>query len=397
MRPAHGLCGNAWNRAPARPSGAALVHNRLQQEARAAGLRARGASWADRAAEAAASAAVFSGGGGFGGSFSGGGGRSGGFGGFGGGRSGGFGGTPFGGGHGSGGNGFLGGLILGQLLGGRGSGGGGRQPAPPQGGSGGPSGQGGPSGRGCGCGTAFAILACVLFVLLAFWALSGGGCSSAGVAASTVEREALPAGAATETAYYTDADGGWVVNPSKLEDGMRAFYRETGVQPYLYILPNGQETSGAALTERAQELYADLFSDDAHFLLVFCDDGKGSYNCGYWMGDAARTVLDDEAIEIFAGYLAQNYADYSLTEDELFSNAYRQTAERIMQVTTSPVVYVAAALAVVVVAAVAFALVRRRQQRKKEEAERMERILDTPLEKFGDKDVEDLAQKYEDK
>ena len=57
----------------------------------------------------------------------------------------------------------------------------------------------------------------------------------------------------------------------------------------------------------------------------------------------------------------------------------------------------AAALAVVVVAAVAFALVRRRQQRKKEEAERMERILDTPLEKFGDKDVEDLAQKYEDK
>ena len=285
----------------------------------------------------------FSGGGGFGGSFSGGGGRSGGFGGFGGGRSGGFGGTPFGGGHGSGGNGFLGGLILGQLLGGRGSGGGGRQPAPPQGGSGGPSGQGGPSGRGCGCGTAFAILACVLFVLLAFWALSGGGCSSAGVAASTVEREALPAGAATETAYYTDADGGWVVNPSKLEDGMRAFYRETGVQPYLYILPNGQETSGAALTERAQELYADLFSDDAHFLLVFCDDGKGSYNCGYWMGDAARTVLVCCILEHFTGVFTLAFGGWGF--DPIMADA--ESLERAVEVVCSIAMMLAGAFPMV--------------------------------------------------
>ena len=119
---------------------------------------------------------------------------------------------------------------------------------------------------------------------------------------------------------------------------------------------------------------------------------KGDWDVTIYPTD--RNAFDDHQKGTLAAVAQFRRYDYVL---EIHFNAYRQTAERIMQVTTSPVVYVAAALAVVVVAAVAFALVRRRQQRKKEEAERMERILDTPLEKFGDKDVEDLAQKYEDK
>lgn len=269
-------------------------------------------------------------------------------------------------------------------------------PDPPKrgndaGGSGGPS-----SSKGCGCGVAMAIF-CVLFMLFVLLALFGGMGSVSSIADSTVQRTALPAGSAVETDYYVDEDGSWITNPSKLTSGMREFFQETGVQPYLCILPNGSSTSASELSSLAQERYADLFEDDAHFLLVFCDDDEGSYHCGYWMGSSARTVLDDEALEIFAGYLSQNYNDLSLSEDELFSNTYRQTAERIMQVTTSPVVYVSVAVAVVVVALVAFVLLRRKQQRKREESERMERIMNTPLDKFGDKDVEDLAKKYEEK
>ena len=40
-------------------------------------------------------------------------------------------------------------------------------------------------------------------------------------------------------------------------------------------------------------------------------------------------------------------------------------------------------------------IVRRRKAKQDEEDKRMEDILNTPLEKFGDKDVEDLADKYE--
>ena len=68
-----------------------------------------------------------------------------------------------------------------------------------------------------------------------------------------------------------------------------------------------------------------------------------------------------------------------------------------MSVTTSPIVYVAIAVAVIVVAVVVFLIVRRYLNHKKEEAERMERIMNTPLETFGDTEAENLASKYENK
>ena len=164
--------------------------------------------------------------------------------------------------------------------------------------------------------------------------------SGGGVAKSTVEREKLPASAVQETGYYTD-EGGWFGNANRLEAGMKQFYRETGVQPYLYLLPNGAVTSVSELTEKAEELYPQLFQDEGHFLLVFCDDGHGSYNCGYTAGSMAKSVMDDEAVGILADYLDRYYSDYSISEEEIFSNAFAKTGERIMTVTRSPVVPVA--------------------------------------------------------
>lgn len=360
----------------------------------------------------------FGGGGGLGGGFGGGGslggGRSGGFGGggfgglggFGGGRSGGpgeFGGPPSHGGS-FGGGGFGTGVIIGTLLGGLGnnggSGGGGnyggggpQQPGP---GNNNNNNGGGHKSTGSGCGVVFIIAAFVVFILLIF-AIMGGfnSCSTDGVTASTVDREPLAAGSVTETAYYTDEDGGWITNESTLTSGMREFYEETGVQPYLYILENGSVTSSSELTSMAEELYGELFTDQGHFLLVFCDDGHGSANYGYWMGTSARTVLDDEALEIFISYLSQNYSNYNLTEDEVFSNTYSETAERIMSVTPSPVVPVAVCIAVIIVVVVVALVIKRRREAKEREQIRQQEILNTPLEKFGDTEVEELADKYE--
>lgn len=340
------------------------------------------------------------GGGGFGGGFSGGG-RGGGFSG-GGGRSfgGGFGGggRSFGGGHPGGlGGGFVEGMILGSLLGGRrGSGGGGMDPQGPRGPQrpGGPNGpQGGrPQGSSGMTGCSIAVLAAVVIIVLAV--ISGGAsCSSSSVRTSTVDREPLPAGAVQETAHYTD-DGGWISNPSQLEAGMRRFYEETGVQPYLYILPNGTTASTQDLQSRAQELYGQLFSDEAHFLLVFCDNDAGSYACGYWIGAQAESVLDDEAVTIFAQYLDRYYYDTSLSEEELFSETYASTADRIMEVTPSPAVPIAACVVVVAVVGGVVVIVRHRTKAKAEEQRRQQEILSTPLEKFEDGEVEDLAAKY---
>ena len=378
------------------------------------------------------------GGGGFGGGFSGGGRSSGGFGGgggfggrsFGGGGGGGrsfgggggsFGGGSFGGGSSfggssSGGSGFAQGVLLGHLLSDRKSGGGGnfgggynggdyepgRHPRPqepqrpnepqraPQ--------NGGKSNSGCS--TLFVILAIVLVAVVLFNVVScsmGISSSDSGITSSTVTREALPAGAVVETAYFTDDDHDWIDRPSHLEDGMRHFYQMTGVQPYLYILPNGTTTSIQELTQLAEALYGQLFTDEAHFLLVFCDDGYGSYNCGYVVGSQAKTIMDSEAIDVLADYLDRYYNDLSLTEEELFSQAFAHTADRIMTVTKSPLVPAAACFAAAVIAIVVYLVLQKRREQREREQQRMEEILSTPLEQFGDQHVENLAKKYEDK
>nr|WP_325303170.1 hypothetical protein [uncultured Dysosmobacter sp.] len=328
----------------------------------------------------------------------GGGGRSGGF------RSGGF----SGGGRSSGG--FSGGGRSGRSYGGssRGSGGyyrpGGIRTGPiivrtggtsSYGGSDRSGSSGGSPRRNSGCGTVLATVIVLLVLVWIFtWVMSGSMGGSGGVQKSTYAREKLPSSAVTETGYYTD-QGGWFSNRSELESGMREFYRLTGVQPYLYLLPNGSVTSTVELTAMAEELYSQLFTDEGHFLLVFCDDDNGSYNCGYTAGLQAKTVMDDEAVAILADYLDRYYNDYSISEEEIFSNTFAQTGERIMTVTKSPLPVIAVSGAVVVVAALVFITLKKRREQREREQKRAEEILKTPLEKFGDQDVEDLAEKYE--
>lgn len=270
------------------------------------------------------------------------------------------------------------------------------------------------TGGGCGGGCAGVVVALVLALLLL--TLMGTGLSSCGsalggsygtgttqtVEATSTVRVKLDASAVTTTDYYTDADGDWVRSPARLTQGLEEFYERTGVQPYVYILPNGETASTTELQSRAEELYDQLFSDEGHFLLVFCDAGDGTFNCGYAVGTAASSVMDSEALDVLADELSYAY-DNAATDEEVFSDAFSRTAERIMAAAEDEqrgqtTALVAGGVVVVSVAAGgAVYLVRRRRARQEEERKRVQDILDTPLEKFGDQNVEDLADKYEDK
>ena len=275
---------------------------------------------------------------------------------------------------------------------------------------------GAPMGGGCGSGCGGCaggliglVLAALLIALLTTAIPSCGSgemaygnapaSQSQSVSSSTV-REKLPADAVSKTDWYTDADGDWIHNASALTRGLEEFYEKTGVQPYVYILPNGQTTSGSELTQIAEELYPELFSDEGHLLLVFCDDGHGSFTCGYCVGTAASSVVDSEALTILADELndAYNYAD---SDEEVFSDAFSETAGRIMAAAeeeerghTTMLVVGGVILVVAIGAGVAY-VVRKRKAQQEEKQKQMEDILNTPLEKFGDQDVEDLADKYE--
>ena len=66
-----------------------------------------------------------------------------------------------------------------------------------------------------------------------------------------------------------------------------------------------------------------------------------------------------------------------------------------MSKTVNPTIPVAIVGGVVVVAIIVVLLIKRGRDAKRAEAERMERILNTPLDRFGDKDLEELEKKYE--
>ena len=348
-----------------------------------------------------------SGGGHSGGGFSGGG-RGGG--GFSGGSFGG-GGRSFGGGGRSSGGGFSGGGFRpsgGSFGGGYrpGYGGGGFYPGgmrPPSGGGGG----GGGSGCG-GCCLGQGCLSVIIIVVVLFFifavvggmvstsgssAVSSGSSSSTSIGKSTVEREALPMSASRETGYYTDEED-WFSRPSTLEKGLKYFYQKTGVQPYVYVVGSSHGTTISALQAFADEQYDALFSDEAHYLMVFYDNGAGGYSWAYSVGTQAKTIMDNEANEILADYIDRYYYDNTITDEEFFSLSFEKTADRIMTVTKSPAAYVMPVVGVVAVLLIAFFWWKAAVKARQKKAEQTAQILNTPVEEMGDPDLEDLEKKY---
>jgi len=262
--------------------------------------------------------------------------------------------------------------------------------------SGGPgnvSGGGGSSGKS-GCGTIVLIIIAIIVAMIILGFIVSSFDTSVG--ASTVAREPLSQGMVKETGYYTD-EAGWIIDEGSLISGLKAFYNETGIQPYLYIaskIPSASSRpTGQDMQTYAQLLYDKLFTDEAHFLLVFYDYDDGNFICGYWQGAQTKTVMDDEAVGILADYLNKFY--YSdLSEEEFFSQSFEKTADRIMTVTKSPWPPVIIVLVVLVALIVAFLWWKRAKEQKNLEAAQTEKILQTPLETFGNTELSDLEEKY---
>ena len=249
---------------------------------------------------------------------------------------------------------------------------------------------------GCGCLTI--IIAFILLLIISAVVFSALPINSGGqLTKSTVERVPLPAGVVNETNYFTD-ELAWIGNETKLTEGMRNFYKKTGVQPYLYITDtiNGSHfPTLEELEDFANNLYDELFTDEAHLLLVFFEY-EGSYMTWYVTGTQAKTVIDREAGDILLEYLDRYYYDSSLSDEEYFSKSFNEAAIRIMTVTRSPWIGVLVVIGIGFVVLILFLWWRKSKEQKNLEAKRREEILNTPLDRFGDKEAEDLMKKYKD-
>jgi uncharacterized protein HemX len=115
----------------------------------------------------------------------------------------------------------------------------------------------------------------------------------------------------------------------------------------------------------------------------------------YANGKQASSVMDSEAIEIFWNQIDKYWYWYSdLSTDDVFVQAFTNTADTIMHVSTTGkdvakwALIVAAILAVGIIVII---LVNKRNKRAKEKAEEDRKILETPLHDLAD---DDLTNKY---
>lgn len=258
---------------------------------------------------------------------------------------------------------------------------------------------GGGGGAGCLTGsfaTFLIIFLVIVFMLILFSSMDSG--SSGDVTASTVSREPLAAGSVDLTGYYEDSTG-LIRRSSVLQSGMKHFYDKTGVQPYLYVtqtIDGNPDPDDATLEAYTQKLYSELFTDSGHFLLVIYDPGSDGFLYYYIPGNASKTVLDGEALEIFEGYLYQESDEYlNGNVERYFSDVFELTADRIMSVTVNPMVYVAGIAVVLAILWLLYRWWRKAKEQKNKENEHMQHVLDADIEDLVDNpELKDLEEKY---
>lgn len=273
---------------------------------------------------------------------------------------------------------------------------------------------GGPSYREpyYGVRTGFSSAVMWLIIIIIFFVIiltaNSAGNNETNIPNNTKQRTAL-SGVVNKTDWYEDKIG-WISNKNTLISGLEDFYNKTGVQPYVMLIPysaeywNGTSLNVNSATNYLEDVYKNKFSDEGHFIFAYFEcqndtksemDGEFRYLAGY----SADTIMDSEALTIFNGYLQKNYYNISLSLEEMISKTFSETAKNIMSKPTNGWDFGKTLLIVIAVVAVIFIvymIIKNQNKRAKEKEEHTEKILNTPLEKFG-ADTSDLENKYNDK
>lgn len=230
----------------------------------------------------------------------------------------------------------------------------------------------------------------VLFVVLAFASVffstmsSGSGSNSSSVAVSTRNREKLNSGISFDSSCIVD-EIGWFDSVASTGRQLRTFYDMTGIQPYIVLLQYHPELAAESQKEAyALDYYENNIDNEATFLYIYFAEKDVDNNVGYMCyvnGKQVDSVMDSEALDIFWGYLDRNwYSDMST--DELFENAFTQTARTIMvksRTTTDIIFTVIAGIVIIGIIIAVIAAMNTRRKHERERAEETQRILNTPL------------------
>ena len=212
-----------------------------------------------------------------------------------------------------------------------------------------------PSRRGgCGClsGTVVLVLALLLFVVAvpaACMRFTAGSShtqatqNTSGVVFNLnnennssntgAARQKLAAADCIESSEWIDDQANWLENQNAVISKMRSFYEMTGVQPYLIIADqvNGKKDYTEADVERyLRNRYDELFADDGHLILFFCEAYENEYDPYLLIGSKAATVIDTDGENIIYEAIDRWYTDSSLDDDAYFARIFLASGDAIM-------------------------------------------------------------------
>jgi hypothetical protein len=260
---------------------------------------------------------------------------------------------------------------------------------------------GGPPPRrhyGGGCGTTLIAIIIVVIYLFATFAFGGISYSSSSTK-STIQREKLDTG----NAYINDCivdELGWFENKTSAGTQLKKFWEKTGVQPYVILKAYDASLQTNEQKEQwAKDYYDEHFNTENIFLYVYFAEQDVDNDVGYMAyanGYQTSSVMDSEAVEIFWDNI-DKYWYSDATTDEVFVNAFNDTAKTIMHVSTTGkdiIKWIVILIIIIVVGVVVINLIKQKNQRAKEKAEEDQRILNTPI---NDIAQDDLEKKYLDK
>jgi hypothetical protein len=256
------------------------------------------------------------------------------------------------------------------------------------------------SGAGCG-GTIVGIFAAIILLAVVIAVMSSGVSNSYSASSgsttgttSTIERTKLDSG----NAYINDCivdELGWFDSVSNTESKLKTFWQETGVQPYIILKAYDPSlTTNAQKDQWAVDYYDSHFDTENIFLYVYFaeedEEGQVGY-MAYANGYQTSSVMDSEAVEIFWNNIDKYWYSNAST-DEVFINAFCDTGETIMKVSTTGkdiLKWIIIAIVVIAAGLIIIRLVKMKNQRAKEKAEEDQKILNTPIHDMAKSDLEE--------
>ena len=192
-------------------------------------------------------------------------------------------------------------------------------------------------------------------------------------------------------------DDGFTEGSGMTEAACYEFYSKTGIPLFFYTVSEYNQpvsTCDAYTTD----LYADLFKDQNHVLLAYYD------NVNWWsweIGNQVEDIISDYEVEKLLDEMDYYWYDESLSNDAVLANGISSYQEKFFTVTSGSEVFTGLLMMVgfpmLIISVIKFFNNSSKAKKHEEEAKKLEReiILSKPLETFGNSEIDDLKNKYD--